>query len=142
MDPAARVYGHRGSVVGTAFEYPVVLADTDGRDKTASAVSRHRERHVAEVAGIHVTPGGVYRSAAGTHERGLAAVADAAGHRARGGGAIERGEVQLRLLCHRDAVRFRVRRSSLIGRGALGVIVMRGGHRRIAGEFAVIEPDD
>src|SRR5204862_4325620 len=67
MDPATRVYGHRGSVVGTAFEHPVVLADTDGRDKTASAVLRHRERHVAEVAGIHVTPRGVYRSAAGTH---------------------------------------------------------------------------
>ena len=30
----------------------------------------------------------------------------------------------------------------LIARGALGVIVVRGGHRRIARELAVIEPDD
>ena len=85
---------------------------------------------VAQVARIDVPPRGVDRVAGCDHCR-FTAVTDAAAQRARRERAVERRDEEFRFLRHRHAVRLA---------GAL-VVVVRGGHRRVVRELAVIEPD-
>ena len=89
--------------------------------------------------GIDVAPRREERAVGSRGERGLAAVAHAAGDRARLDDAIERRQIELRPLRHRDAVRLltcvraRLRCSRMI--------VMRCGDRAVLlRQLAMIEP--
>ena len=136
---ALRVHRHGRSIVGTPFEHPFVLADAKrGRERPA-AIPRRGERDVADVARVDVAPCREDGAVGSRGERGLAAVAHAAGEGARRDGAIQRRQIELRPLCHRDAVRL------LIGvRARLGcscMIVVRCGDRAVLlRQLAMIEP--
>jgi hypothetical protein len=130
VDAVLRIDRHRGPIVRTPLERPLVFAHAQRVGECAATVARHREGHVAKVAGIDVPPGRV-NGVAGAHHRGLAAVAHAAGQRARRERSVEGSKEQLRFLRHRHA----------IGLAGGFVIVVRCRHRWIVRELAVIEPD-
>src|SRR3989304_4224524 len=98
LDDVLAIDRYRRAILRTAVEHPPILADARGSRECAPSVSRQAEGDVANVARIHMTPRGVQRTVGTRGERGLAAVADAAGQRDRRNRSIQPREIQLREL--------------------------------------------
>src|SRR5689334_8168120 len=78
VNAAATVYAHGGPILRAAIEHPLILAHAKRLREGASAVSRHRERNIPNVARVHVTPRRIDGTVRPRGERRLAAVADTA----------------------------------------------------------------
>ena len=116
---------------------PPVFADPHGRCERAPAIGGHRERDVADVSRVDMSPRRVNGAIAAGGDRRLAAVADTAGERAGAVGTRQASEEQLRQLRAGDAIR----RCGL----RRVVLVLGMGHRRApaaAGrQLAMIQPE-
>ena len=102
---------HRRSVLWAAVEHPVVVADSHRRSEAAAVVRRLRERDVADVAVVHVSPRRVDRAVRVGGDRRLAAITDATGQCLRAVGAAQLCEPQSGELRSCDAVRLDVDRT-------------------------------
>ena len=105
VDTLAIVDCQSRPILGTSVEHPVVLADTDGRGKRATAVCRHRERNIPHIPRVDVTPGRIDPAVTAGSNGGLAAIAHASRNGPRSRGIVETTEEQLRQLSASGAVR-------------------------------------
>src|SRR6185503_17486635 len=134
VDTIALVHGDRRAIFGTSVQHPVVFADADRWREGSSTIRGLRQRDVADVARIDVTPRRDNAAVCACGERRLAAITDAMSDRPCACRVTQPGEEDLRELRGCGAIGL-----VLHGRPVL-VFTARAGAGRPCGHLAVVEP--